>query len=470
MLAGPGAGLRAVIAPAGYGKTTTLAAAVDAARRAGRPVLAVSTTNQAVGQLRQVGIPATTVARFALDHDALPPGCVVIVDEFSQLSTRDAEVVLAAAVACPGGQVWMVGDPLQAQPVGAGGVAVWLSDQVRHGRVATAELTVNRRQADPIERDALRRFRAGDIPTSQDLRDQAGWEHHHADRSQALEAMAAAVLGDLEVYGPDRVAALAVTHADCEALADRIRAELVAQGVITGAVLEGPGWAGPRTYQAGDRILLHAHVDLDDGRRLTNGSVVTVRQVTPAGLAVLDGTGQIAHIAAEVVTGRSRRRPPAGVARLGSHHRRGPGRHLGPGPLVGHPGPGPLPRLCGPIPLHRPHPHLEHHPTVPRRRRPRRTAGHRTAGHPGRTDRRRPGPSPTQNLRRRRRPLPHRGRPARRTRSATEPTCAAVPPTSATASPRPTPPSGPVSVTWPTGSNAWATGKTSRPPPPVCAA
>ena len=94
---------------------------MDAARRAGRPVLAVSTTNQAVGQLRQVGIPATTVARFALGHDELPPGCVVIVDEFSQLSTRDAEVVLAAAVACPGGQVWMVGDPLQAQPVGAGG-------------------------------------------------------------------------------------------------------------------------------------------------------------------------------------------------------------------------------------------------------------------------------------------------------------------------------------------------------------
>ncbi len=58
VLAGPGAGLRAMIAPAGYGKTTTLAAAVDAARRAGRAVLAVSTTNQAVSQLRQVGIPA----------------------------------------------------------------------------------------------------------------------------------------------------------------------------------------------------------------------------------------------------------------------------------------------------------------------------------------------------------------------------------------------------------------------------
>ena len=195
LLAEPGAGVRALIAPAGYGKTTTLATAVDAARRAGRPVLAVSTTNQAVGQLRQVGIPATTVARFALDHAELPPGCVVIVDEFSQLTNRDAEAVLAAAVACPGGQVWMVGDPLQAQPVGAGGLAVCLSEQAREARVATAELTVNRRQADPVEQDALRRFRAGDIATSQELRDRAGWEHHHADRTQALDAMAGAVLG-----------------------------------------------------------------------------------------------------------------------------------------------------------------------------------------------------------------------------------------------------------------------------------
>ena len=74
--------------------------------------------------------------------------------------------------------------------------------------------------------------------------------------------MAAAVTADIEVYGPERVVALAVSHADCEDLADRIRADLAA-GVIGGEVLEGPGWAGARRYQAGDRVLLHAHVDLD---------------------------------------------------------------------------------------------------------------------------------------------------------------------------------------------------------------
>ena len=63
-----------LIAPAGHGKTTTLATAVDAAQAAGRPVLAVSTTNQAVDQLRQVGIAAITVARFALDRAHLAAG------------------------------------------------------------------------------------------------------------------------------------------------------------------------------------------------------------------------------------------------------------------------------------------------------------------------------------------------------------------------------------------------------------
>jgi conjugative relaxase-like TrwC/TraI family protein len=289
-LCGAGPSLRALISPAGYGKTTTLATAVDAARRAGRPVLAVSTTNQAVDQLRHVGIPAITVARFALDGGQLQPGTVVVVDEFSQLLTRDADTILVAAASCPGAMVWMVGDPLQAQPVGAGGLAHWVAEQARHGKLPVAELTVNRREADPTERQALTHFRQGQITESQQLRDDAGWEHHHANRDQALAAMAAAVLADLDVHGPDRVAALAISHADCEALADRIRADLADQHLLAGPALQSPGWTGPRHYQAGDRILLHAHADLADGSRLTNGTVATVTAVAAAGLTITTDT------------------------------------------------------------------------------------------------------------------------------------------------------------------------------------
>jgi hypothetical protein len=305
ILAGPGAALRALAAPAGHGKTTTLATAVDAARGAGRPVLALSTTNQAVDQLRQVGIPAVTVARFALHRTVLEPGCVVIVDECSQLPTHEADTILAAAVACRDSQVWLVGDPLQTQPVRAGGLAPWLAHQIEHGKVLAAELTVNRRQADPTERQALTAFRAGAIDDSQQARDAAGWEHHHPDAQQAMAAMAAAVLGDLGIYGPERVAALAVTHAECEQLADRLRADLTGAGAIAGPVLEGPGWYGPRHYQAGDRILLHAHADLDDGRRLTNGTMATVTKVDAGGLIILaDHHPQPARLAVGFVTGR----------------------------------------------------------------------------------------------------------------------------------------------------------------------
>ena len=163
--------------------------------RAGRPVLAVSTTNQAVSQLRQVGIPATTVARFALDRAELPPGSVVIVDEFSQLSTREPRWSWPRRRPARAGRCgWSAtpSKPSRSAPAAWPAGSPTKSDS---GRVATAELTVNRRQADPVEREALRRFRAGDIPTSQELRDRAGWEHHHADRTQALEAMAAAVVG-----------------------------------------------------------------------------------------------------------------------------------------------------------------------------------------------------------------------------------------------------------------------------------
>jgi conjugative relaxase-like TrwC/TraI family protein len=305
MLCRPGPALRALISPAGYGKTTTMAAAVDAARRAGRPVLAVSTTNQAVEQLRQVGIDAVTVARFARTGTQLEPGTVVLVDEFSQLSTSDALTVLSAAQACRESIVWMVGDPLQAQPVGAGGLAHWIADQARIGRVPVAELTVNRRQADLLEREALAHFRSGRITDSQELRDDAGWEHHFEDRDHALDAMAAAVLADIDSYGPERVAALAVSHNDCEALADRIRADLADIGAIHAPAMEGQGWSGPRHYQAGDRVLLHAHATLANGGRLTNGTIATVTAVTGEGLAVAtEANPEPVLLPAEFVTRR----------------------------------------------------------------------------------------------------------------------------------------------------------------------
>ena len=115
--------LCSLIAPAGFGKTTTVHAAATAASAAGHPVLGLAATNQAAGELLQAGIPAMTIARFALDGAAIPAGAVVVLDEVSQVATSDAETILAAVAATPGATLWCLGDPHQAQAVRAGGLA-----------------------------------------------------------------------------------------------------------------------------------------------------------------------------------------------------------------------------------------------------------------------------------------------------------------------------------------------------------
>jgi hypothetical protein len=85
-LCAAGPAVRSLIAPAGFGKTTTVHAAAVAATQAGHPVVGLAATNQAVGELRQAGIEAVTIARFALDGAALRPGSVVVLDEASRRS------------------------------------------------------------------------------------------------------------------------------------------------------------------------------------------------------------------------------------------------------------------------------------------------------------------------------------------------------------------------------------------------
>ena len=94
--------------------------------------------------------------------------------------------------------------------------------------------------------------------------------------------MAAAVADDINRHGPAQVIALTVSHGDAEDLADRIRQHLTAAGVLTGPGLTGPGWTTDRTYQAGDRVLLHARCGRRSDR-LVNGTTGTITAVGPDG-------------------------------------------------------------------------------------------------------------------------------------------------------------------------------------------
>ena len=137
-LCGPGPALRSLISPAGFGKTTAVHAGAVAAADDGRPVLGVATTNQAVGELVDAGIASMTVAMLHIEignGGGLARGTVVILDEASQTSTADAEVVLGAVAATPGAQLWALGDVRQAQAVRAGGLAAEIDRLGRDGAI-----------------------------------------------------------------------------------------------------------------------------------------------------------------------------------------------------------------------------------------------------------------------------------------------------------------------------------------------
>ena len=252
-LAGEGGALRAVLSPAGFGKTTMLHAAARAAAVDGRPVVAVATTAKAVSELAGAGLAARTIARLQIElrEKPLAPGTVMVLDEVSQTPTQEAEAALAAVHACPGGTLWVLGDPRQSQPVGAGGVADEIERLGAKGRIVSARLTVNRRQFDPADQEALGLLRPGEVAQSQQLRAESGWEHDHATPAEARHAMAAAVFADISTLGAEQVAALVVSHTDAEDLADWVRARLAVAGALTGPAIFGPGWAGEREYRAG---------------------------------------------------------------------------------------------------------------------------------------------------------------------------------------------------------------------------
>lgn len=237
ILCGQGPTVRALVAPAGYGKTTALHAAVTAAESDGRWVLALAPTHKAVAELRAVGLEAQTIARFRTrlpDHRP-GPDTTVIIDEVSQLATRDAAVIVGALAATPGAQVWFVGDARQGQSVAAGGLATELERRATDGAIPTASLDQNRRQLDPTEREALEHYRAGDIEASQTIRTDAGWEHDLACPTDTRQALAAAAVADADRHGVDSVAVLAPTHADCEDLAERISGHACRTGRAAGA-------------------------------------------------------------------------------------------------------------------------------------------------------------------------------------------------------------------------------------------
>ena len=156
-----GHGIDALIGAAGTGKTV-LCEALRVAYQARGMVVAGATLAAAAGAGLQAesGIHARTIAGWLQSiYSPKEPGLagvdVLVVDEAAMADDRQMSVLTAEAERT-GTKLILIGDPLQLRSPGVGGTF-----RAVHGIVGGLELTDNRRQRDPAEREALAAWRAG---------------------------------------------------------------------------------------------------------------------------------------------------------------------------------------------------------------------------------------------------------------------------------------------------------------------
>jgi ATP-dependent exoDNAse (exonuclease V) alpha subunit len=241
---------------AGTGKTTLVHILVRAYQANGQPVILVSTAAEtATRTAREVGLDrGWTVEAFtrAVTTGQLQPGAswVVLVEEAAMMdSHRMANLLEAAGPA----SIRTLGDPEQAQPVGAGG---WhqLVDQVIGGH---ATLTTVIRQHHPADRAVCTAIRDGHAHRALASLQARGRLHLSPDPSTAVKELVHAWERHRQTQGVEGVAIVTDTdNATVDTLNALCQAKRHAAGELTGpavTVADRLTGRGEQVY-AGDRV------------------------------------------------------------------------------------------------------------------------------------------------------------------------------------------------------------------------
>jgi conjugative relaxase-like TrwC/TraI family protein len=283
--------------PAGSGKTHGLAAAVTTWTRHGIPVRGTAVAAlTAQGLQDATGAPSVSLTRLLHQPDKhLPTNGVLLVDEAGMIGTHQLLRLLQAADRrdC---KVVLVGDPAQLPEIEAGGAFARLTQQP-----TALQLDGHGRQADQWERDALMALRGGNPAAALDAYRKHDQLHLTADRDDLKAALVADYLAARrDQSDPWQAVVLAPHRRDVTDLNDRIRAQLVAHGVLGRRSMKVSTRDGTVDYRKGDQVIVtRNHHDLG----LLNGTRGTVRTLRRDGLVVQLTDGRRVVLAKTWLTG-----------------------------------------------------------------------------------------------------------------------------------------------------------------------
>ena len=275
---------QAAIGRPGTGKTYAMKAAANAWTDAGYSVVGAAIKGTAAQTLgNQTGMEVETVTwwlnRFAMGLTTLDARTVLIVDEASTLSDRDLGELMAMCVTT-GTTLRLIGDPIQQQAIGAGGM--WEAMLDRH-KTWTPELTQQRRLQNPNQVAAAEQLRAGDINTA--FKTLAN-NDQLVVTEEGEDVHVLAVRGWLDRRGRGEAAPMVDrrnhTRSVLNEIAQQVRHEL--------GELGPPIQIGEKRFAVGDEVTTtapnRAITNPDTGRYVANGSTGVITTITPDAVTV----------------------------------------------------------------------------------------------------------------------------------------------------------------------------------------
>lgn len=272
-----GAGVVFLEGYAGTGKTTLLRPGITALRNSGvvDHVVVVSTaalTATATGAKLGADVAGSldsVAADVARGATAITERTLVIYDEAFMAETARADKLMTMAGPA---RVVFVGDPDQAQPIGAAG---WYHDATSLHGVA-GRLTAVHRQVNQADRDALLALREGRGADALDNLEARGRLHVRADAQDAFEALGEAYASFRDT-GLDDSAIRVISAGGSNAANDRvnrlIQTDRLGRGEISTEALSVTETSTGRRWNlhAGDPVLFLAPYR-HDGGRVANGT------------------------------------------------------------------------------------------------------------------------------------------------------------------------------------------------------